>query len=113
MRVMLVDDDDLVLQQAGDALYAAGHEVQLCQYPTLAVPTAQSFRPDALVLDLSMPVLNGYEVARSLRRFPDLAKTVVVFLTGQLNPRDDLRGLLAGASDIWRKPFNARYLDRL
>jgi DNA-binding response OmpR family regulator len=113
MRVMLVDDDELVLTQVGDAMYAAGYEVQLCQFPTLAVPTAQTFRPDILVLDLSMPVLNGYEVARSLRRFPELVRTSVVFLTGQLNPRDDLRGLLAGASDIWHKPFGDGHLQRL
>jgi DNA-binding response OmpR family regulator len=113
MRIMLVDDDELVLKMVGDAMYAAGHEVQLCQYPTLALPTAQSFQPDALVLDLSMPVLNGFEVARSVRRVPALSRTVVIFLTGQLNPREDLRGLLAGASDIWRKPFNTTHLERL
>ena len=113
MRIMLVDDDELVLKMAGDALYAAGHEVQLCQYPTLALPTAQGFRPDVLVLDLSMPVLNGFEVARSVRRVPELARTCVVFLTGQLNPREDLRGLLSGASDIWRKPFSTSHLERL
>jgi DNA-binding response OmpR family regulator len=105
---MLVDDDEVILRQVGDALYAAGHTVQLCQFPTLAIPTAQSFRPDVLVLDLSMPVLNGYEVARSLARFPELSGTRVVFLTGNLHPRDDLRALLAGAWDIWRKPFDPR-----
>src|SRR3954462_8820281 len=110
MRVMLVDDDELVLQMAGDALYAGGHEVQLCQYPTLALPTAQSFRPDVLVLDLSMPVLNGYEVARSVRRASELAGTAVVFLTGQSSAREDLRALIAGASDIWRKPFAEGHL---
>lgn len=113
-RVMLVDDDEVILRTVGDALYGAGYTVQLCQYPTLAIPTAQSFRPDVLVLDLSMPVLNGYEVARSLRRFPELTQTLVVFLTGNLHPRDDLRGLLAGAADIWRKPFDAsQHVKRL
>ncbi|MBK7863353.1 MAG: response regulator [Archangiaceae bacterium] len=116
-RVMLVDDDELVLRQVGDALYAAGHTVQLCQFPTLAIPTAQSFKPDVLVLDLSMPVLNGYEVARSMRRFKELHRTKVVFLTGNMHPREDLRALLAGASDIWRKPFDperhVRRLERL
>lgn len=116
-RVMLVDDDEVILRQVGDALYAAGHTVQLCQFPTLAIPTAQTFKPEVLVLDLSMPVLNGYEVARSMRRFPDLQNTRVIFLTGNLHPRDDLRALLAGASDIWRKPFDAekhvRRLERL
>jgi DNA-binding response OmpR family regulator len=114
IRVMLVDDDELILKQVGDALYAAGHEVQLCQYPTLALPTAQSFRPDVLVLDLNMPVLNGFEVARSVRRDPNLTNSVVIFLTSQnTNPRDDVRGLLAGASDIWRKPFGDAHLERL
>ena len=113
-RVMLVDDDEVILRQVGDALYGAGHTVQLCQFPTLAVPTAQTFKPDVLVLDLSMPVLNGYEVARSMRRFPELKKTKVVFLTGNLHPRDDLRALLAGACDIWRKPFDAqKHVSRL
>lgn len=111
---MLVDDDEVILRQVGDALYGAGHTVQLCQFSTLAIPTAQTFKPDVLVLDLSMPVLNGYEVARSMKRFPELMKTKVVFLTGNLHPRDDLRALLAGAWDVWRKPFDpAKHVPRL
>jgi DNA-binding response OmpR family regulator len=112
-RIMLVDDDATTLNRVGDALYQAAYSVQLCQYPTLALPTARSFRPDVLVLDVTMPVLNGYEVARSIKGFPELANTLVIFLTGTAEPRDDLRALMAGASDIWRKPFTESHLRRL
>src|SRR5262249_44899328 len=103
-RVMVVDDDAIVLNTVGDALVGAGYTVQLSQYPTMALPTAQSFQPDVLVIDLTMPVLSGFEVVKGLSRTPQLLRTIVVFLTGQLSPREDLRGLLGGATDVWHKP---------
>lgn len=112
-KVMLVDDDALILKMAGDQLYEAGYAVQLCQHPTLVVPTAKSFGPDVVVLDYTMPILSGREVLRSLRAYPELSQTMVVLLTGSLSPRDELRVLVAGASDVWRKPLSRPHLDRL
>mgnify|MGYP000896992112 CR=1 FL=1 len=58
-RVMLIDDDATVLGVVGDLLHAGGYAVQLLLYPTLAVPTAKTFRPDVVLADLHMPVMTG------------------------------------------------------
>lgn len=112
-RVMLVDDDALILGVAGDLLHAGGYAVQLLMYPTLTVPTAQQFKPDLIVLDVNMPVLNGREVLHSLKAFEQIADVPVIFLTSALSPRDQVRAFLAGAVDIWTKPFQPEHVDRL
>ena len=112
-RVMLVDDDALVLGIAGDLLHSGGYAVQLLMYPTLTVPTAQQFKPDVIILDVNMPVLSGREVLRSLKSFASISHVPVIFLTSQLTPRDQVRAFLGGAVDVWAKPFQPEHVDRL
>ena len=112
-RVMLVDDDAVVLGIGGDLLHAGGYAVQLLMYPTLTVPTAQQFKPDLIVLDINMPVLNGREVFQSLRSFEAIAQVPVIFLTSALTPRDQVRAFKSGAVDVWEKPFDPAHVDRL
>jgi DNA-binding response OmpR family regulator len=87
--------------------------VQLLQHPTLAVATARTFQPDLVVIDLAMPVLDGREVVRALRAFEDTARVPLVMLTEGTALKEDMRLLQAGAIDLWRKPFDRQYLQRL
>jgi DNA-binding response OmpR family regulator len=112
-RVMLVDDDALVLGVAGDLLHAGGYAVQLLMYPTLTVATAQQFNPDLIILDINMPVLSGREVLHSLKAFEKIAHVPVIFLTSELSPRDQVRAFLGGAVDVWSKPVQPEHVDRL
>lgn len=112
-KVLLIDDDLEQLKSIGEALYASGWHVQLLQHPTLAVATARTFQPDLVVIDLVMPVLDGREVVRSLRAFDDTARLPLVMLTEATPLKEDMRLLQAGAIDLWRKPFDRKYLGRL
>lgn len=112
-KVLLIDDDLGQLKAIGDVLYGAGWHVQLLQHPTLAVTTARTFQPDLLVVDLHMPLLDGREVVRALKSFADTAKLPLVMMTEGTGLKEDMRLLQHGAIDLWKKPFEARYLARL
>jgi len=104
-RLLLVDDDPLLLGVATDLLRSAGFEVRATREPTRAVPEARAFNPDLILLDRVMPVLNGPEVVRSLRAFPDTAGVPVAFLTADRSERQLVRAMLGGAVDVIFKPF--------
>jgi putative two-component system response regulator len=63
--------------------------------------------PDLILLDIEMPELNGYEVCARLKANPALAHIPVIFVTGRADPKDQARGLMAGAVDYIVKPISA------
>jgi putative two-component system response regulator len=63
--------------------------------------------PDLILLDIEMPELNGYEVCTRLKANPSLAHIPVIFVTGRADPKDQARGLMAGAVDYIVKPISA------
>ena len=63
--------------------------------------------PDLILLDIEMPELNGYEVCTRLKANPALAHIPVIFVTGRADPKDQARGLMAGAVDYIVKPISA------
>ena len=63
--------------------------------------------PDLILLDVEMPVLDGYEVCKRLKANPALAHIPVIFVTARADPKDEARGLMAGAVDYITKPISA------
>jgi DNA-binding response OmpR family regulator len=70
-----------------------------------ALEAVRSERPDAVVLDVMMPGLSGYEVLEQIKADPDLKGIPVVMLTAQSQEGDILRGIKLGAADYITKPF--------
>ncbi len=68
------------------------------------------YRPDAVVLDIVMPEMDGFEVCRQARAEPELANTPILFLTVKQQIDDVLKGFHAGADDYLTKPFDLREL---
>ncbi|MDQ3263413.1 MAG: response regulator [Myxococcota bacterium] len=112
-RLLLVDDDPLFLGVASDLLRTAGFEVRVAREPTRAVPEARAFSPHLILLDRVMPVLNGAEVVRSLRAFPDTAGIPVAFVTADHGERQLIRSVLGGAVDVILKPFGVEQTRRI
>ena len=103
MRILVVDDEPAVRDAVDRALRLDGHEVALASDGRAALDAVAAAPPDALVLDVLMPHVDGLEVCRRLRAAGD--RTPVLVLTARDAVSDRVRGLDAGADDYLVKPF--------
>ncbi|MGZ4588063.1 MAG: response regulator transcription factor [Mycobacteriaceae bacterium] len=104
MRVLVVDDESTLADLLSMALRYEGWEVRSAGDGMTAVRTAREFRPDAVVLDVMLPDIDGLEVLRRLRA--EAASVPVLFLTAKDAVEDRIAGLTAGGDDYVTKPFS-------
>ena len=104
MRILVVDDDEAVRNSLRRALVLEGYEVELAEDGLAALRSLQQSAPDAVVLDLQLPDVDGLEVCRRLRSIGD--PTPVLMLTARNAVGDRVEGLDAGADDYLIKPFD-------
>jgi response regulator RpfG family c-di-GMP phosphodiesterase/anti-sigma regulatory factor (Ser/Thr protein kinase) len=109
-RVLLADDDSAVRRTLERLLRSAGTEVVSVADGRAALEEFPCFDPDVVLLDVTMPEMDGYEACRRLKDDPETRLTPVVLLTGLLSDADRLRGIEVGADDIVNKPFEWREL---
>ena len=103
MRILVVDDEPAVRDSLDRALRIEGYDVELAADGSEALTAVAEHPPDALVLDLMMPRVDGVEVCRRLRSEGD--RTPVLVLTARDAVSDRVAGLDAGADDYVVKPF--------
>lgn len=103
MRILVVDDDRAVRESLRRSLEFNGYQVELANDGTTALDMIAEDRPDAMVLDVMMPRLDGLEVARRLRTSGD--DLPILVLTAREAVSDRVAGLDAGADDYLPKPF--------
>jgi CheY-like chemotaxis protein len=82
LKVLIVDDNVDVAQTMGWMLETIGHDYRMVHEGKLAVQTAQDYRPDAILLDIGMPGMDGYAVCRALREQTLFDDTVIIAQTG-------------------------------
>jgi signal transduction histidine kinase/ActR/RegA family two-component response regulator len=104
LRVLVVDDNADAAALLAEFLAAAGHAVQIAHDGPAALAAAETRRPDAVVLDVGLPVMDGYEVAALLRERLGAAAPAIVGLTGYGQDRDRARSLAAGFRHHLVKP---------
>jgi len=102
IRVLLVDDEPQILRALGINLTARGFDVDLAQTGEAALQQAAHSRPDAVVLDLGLPGMDGIEVIRGLRGWTEVP---IVVLSVREGETDKVEALDAGADDYVTKPF--------
>jgi two-component system OmpR family response regulator len=102
-RVLVVDDEDNIAFLVGSALGLAGYAVTAAASGSEALAAAERERPDAVVLDVMLPDLDGFEVLRRLRATGCGAP--VLFLSARTETADRVRGLTSGGDDYIVKPF--------
>ncbi len=106
-KILIVDDEKSIRTLVRSYLEAEGFEVLEAGDGNEAITAARSAQPDLVVLDVSMPVLDGIEALREIRTFSDV---YVVMLTARSDEVDKLIGLSVGADDYLTKPFSPREL---
>jgi two-component system, cell cycle response regulator DivK len=119
-QVVIADDDPAIGALLTATLRRTGAECRLARNGTEALALVHELLPDALILDVNMPGMDGFEVLASLRADLVTAAVPVVLLTARQQESDVLKGFSCGASDYITKPFNpmevtariARYLPR-
>jgi len=104
LRILAVDDEPMLTDLLAMALRMEGWEVRTAGSGLEALQVAREFEPDALVLDVMMPDLDGMSVLRRLRESGNLVP--VVFLTAKDAVADRIAGLTAGGDDYVTKPFS-------
>ncbi|RDJ98511.1 response regulator [Cupriavidus lacunae] len=107
---MVVDDNDDAAQSLAALLRLDGHEVRVARDGMSALECLKTFRPDAILLDIGLPDLDGYEVARRIRAMPEQANVLVVALSGYGMP-DHERREVTGIDHYLVKPADLRQLD--
>jgi CheY-like chemotaxis protein len=105
-RVLIVDDDVDATEMLAQALKAAGHEVREEHDGTSALVAAAQFQPDVVLLDLGLPGMDGIEVARRMRSYPQLGDVRIVALTGFGQGSARTRSAAVGIESLLVKPVD-------
>ena len=105
-RVLVVDDDALILELVTTRLSLAGYTVFYARDGREALSRLTEVRPRALVLDISMPRLDGFGVLSKMREMKLLDQTPTLVLTARKQPGDVQRAISLGARDFLTKPFS-------
>jgi signal transduction histidine kinase/CheY-like chemotaxis protein/putative methionine-R-sulfoxide reductase with GAF domain len=113
LRVLVVDDNVDGAESLSVLLQLSGHETRAAHSGSDALVAAQQLGPDVVFLDIGLPGMNGYEVAQRLRAVPDLARCVLVALTGWGTEEDRRQARAAGFDHHLTKPVDAAEVHRI
>ncbi len=103
---LIVDDSSVIRKVARRILEGLAFEIIEAEDGAKALAICQNGLPDAVLLDWNMPVMDGYEFLRNLRRMPDGERPKVVFCTTENDVAHIARALHAGANEYIMKPFD-------
>ena len=103
-RVLIVEDDQAIADMLAKALVRF-YDVQIVSDGGVAIPTAEEFVPDVILLDVNLPNMDGFAIAQGLKGTPDLGRVPIIFLTAQDRSLDVVKGIQVGAKHYITKPF--------
>lgn len=112
-RILLVDDNADAMLIASMSLRLKGYSVESCHSGQAALALTQSFQPQAILLDISMPGMDGYETCRRLREQPGGQRVVIIAVTGYGQVEDQSRSQQAGFDAHLIKPVDLTLLPSL
>ena len=104
--ILLVDDNALNLKLLQHSLRDQGFHFQTAQNGKLALESIEKQKPELILLDIMMPVMDGYQTLNVIRKNPETKDIPVIFITGLTDSESKVKGLTLGANDFVTKPFN-------
>ena len=111
-RILIIDDDMDSAESLAMLLEMSGHHTRAAFDGRQALAMAQDFRPEVVLCDLGLPVMNGHEIAAELRKLFPADQMVLAALTGRSLPDDIERSTAAGFSAHFVKPVDADVIER-
>jgi CheY-like chemotaxis protein len=114
MKILYVEDNEDKIYMLKSRLTRAGYTVVVATDGAQGVAMATSERPDVVLMDLSLPVLDGWEAARRIKAAPETRGIPIIALTAHVMPGDQEKALAAGCDDFDTKPVElSRLLDKI
>ena len=110
IKILLVDDEPDILEIVSYNLTAEGYKVYTANNGVEALEKAKKKKPHLIILDVMMPEMDGIETCEAIRNTPDLAHTIVTFLTARGEDYSQMAGFDAGADDYMTKPIKPKVL---
>lgn len=109
-KVLVVDDENDILEFIQYNLKKEGYEVHLAHNGQEAIDVGKKIKPDLILLDVMMPVMDGIEACKIMKSDSNFDKTFIVFLTARSEEYSEIAGFNAGADDYIAKPIKPRVL---
>lgn len=109
-RILIAEDEPNIVTLLQFLLQGDDHEVRVARDGAEALRLAESFMPNVLLLDVMMPLRNGYEVCRTIRENPALQSVKILMLTARGRDEEREKGLALGADAYVTKPFSNKEL---
>jgi len=113
MRVFIVDDDEDSAIVMAEALELKGHVTATSFDAATTLKAVSRFSPDVILLDIGLPIVNGYELAQKLRQMPELGSARLFAVTGYSQESDRKRAMECGFDQHISKPIELEALDSL
>mgnify|MGYP002525632470 FL=1 len=110
-KVLVIDDDSMVRETVVRLLILEGYQVIEAAYGQAGYASAISDSPNIILLDLNMPIMDGFEVLHKLKSNPETERIPVIVLTARIDAESERRCMAAGATDYIKKPWGPAELQ--
>jgi DNA-binding response OmpR family regulator len=109
-RILVVDDEPTLVRLMEFILAKQGHAMLVATNGEEGLSKARAEKPDLILLDIMMPRIDGYEVARRIRADAEISETPIIMLSAKAQEDDVKKGLEVGVNEYITKPFSPEHL---
>src|SRR6516164_2455725 len=109
-RILVVEDQEDNRQILRDLLNSVGYQILEAEDGARGVAAAEASRPDLILMDIQLPLIDGYEATRRIKADPDLKAIPIIVVTSYALSGDEEKARRAGCDDYVAKPFSPRQL---